>query len=74
MGAEANLAEAVRTYDPERDRDAKFRLGMDTAAATSFLALASWAMGKRARALSEEGSVRTEQTGHAPTRANVYYR
>jgi hypothetical protein len=32
MGAEANLAEAVWTYDPERDRDAKFRLGMDTTA------------------------------------------
>jgi hypothetical protein len=60
---------------PSRDRDARFRLGMDTtAAATSFLALASWAMGERARALSEEASARAEETGHAPTRANVYYR
>ncbi|MBV8106344.1 MAG: hypothetical protein JO223_17285, partial [Hyphomicrobiales bacterium] len=67
IGAEANLVEAVRTYDPQRDRDAKFRFAMDTAAgATSFLALASWAMGdvERARSLSEEALARAEETGH----------
>ncbi|MBV8797766.1 MAG: hypothetical protein JO136_22750, partial [Hyphomicrobiales bacterium] len=73
--AEANLAEALRTHDPERDRDAKFRFGVDTSAgATSYLPLASWAMGdvERARALSEEALARADETGHAPTRANVY--
>jgi predicted ATPase len=75
--AEANLAEALRTYDPERDRDAKFRFAVDPGAgATGFLALASWAVGdvERARALSEEALARADETGHAPTRAFVYHR
>jgi predicted ATPase len=76
IGAEANCAEALRTYDPERDCDAKFRFGPDTGAcAAVYLALASWAMGdfERARALSEEALARADETGHAPTKANVYY-
>ena len=75
VGAEANLAEALRTYDPERDRDAKFRFGADTGAgAASFLALASWPLGdvERARALSEEALARADEAAHAPTRAFVY--
>jgi predicted ATPase len=74
-GAEVNLAEALRAYDPERDHDAKFRFGVDTAAvATGYLAQASWALGdvERARALSEEALARADETGHAPTRAHVY--
>jgi predicted ATPase len=73
IDARTNFAEAVRTYDPERDCDAKF--GPDTAAtATAYLTLASWALGdvQRARALSEEASARADETAHAPTRANVY--
>jgi hypothetical protein len=59
VGAEAIFADALRTYDPERDRDARFRFGPDTGAGASiYLALASWALGdvKRARALSEQAS------------------
>jgi predicted ATPase len=76
IGAEANFAEALRTYDPDRDRDAKFRFGPDTGAgAAVYLALASWVMGgvERARALNEEALARADETGHAPTRANVYH-
>jgi adenylate cyclase len=75
VGAEADLAEALKLYDPERDRDAKFRFGTDAAAAaTSYLALTSWALGdvERARALSEEALARADETAHAPTRALVY--
>jgi adenylate cyclase len=75
IGAEANLAEALRTYDPERDRDARFRFGPDAGAgATGFLAQASWALGdvEWARALSEEALARADETAHAPTRAFVY--
>ena len=74
--AEENLAEVLRTYDPERDRDARFRFGVDTGAgAAVYLALASWALGgvERARALSEEALARANETGHAPTRANAHY-
>ena len=76
IGAEANLAEALKTYDPGRDRDGKFRFGLDTgAAAACFLALPSWAIGEpqRARALSEEALARADETAHAPTRAPVYH-
>jgi hypothetical protein len=53
IGAEANLAEALRIYDPERDRDARFRFSVDTgagAAATSPRQARPWAMSnERAR-------------------------
>jgi class 3 adenylate cyclase/predicted ATPase len=76
IGAEADLAEALRIYDPERDRDAKFRFGPDTGAGAAWLlTLASWALGDvgRARALGEEALARADETGHAPTRAMAYY-
>jgi class 3 adenylate cyclase/predicted ATPase len=76
IDAEANLTAALRTYDPERDRDAKFRFGVDTGAgATGYLALTSWAIGdfEPARALSEEALARADETSHAPTRAFVYH-
>jgi predicted ATPase len=76
IDAEANLAEALRIYDPERDRDAKFRFGVDTgAAATGYLLLASCALGdvERARAVGEEALARADETTHAPTRVSVYY-
>ena len=76
IGAEANLAEALRTYDLERDRDAKFRFTADTGALTaSYLALTSWALGdvERAHALSDEALARADETAHAPTRAFVYH-
>jgi class 3 adenylate cyclase/predicted ATPase len=76
IGAQTILAEALRIYDPERDRDAKFRFTADTGAGSAgFLALASWALGdvQRARALSQEASVRADETAHAPTRALVYH-
>jgi class 3 adenylate cyclase/predicted ATPase len=76
IGAEANLAEALRRYDPERDRDAKFRFGADGAAlASGFLAQATRALGdvERARALGEEALARADETAHAPTRALVYH-
>jgi tetratricopeptide (TPR) repeat protein len=76
IDAEGNLATALRTYDPERDRDAKFRFGVDTGTgAMGYLALASWAMGdfERARALSKEALARADETSHAPTRAIVYH-
>jgi predicted ATPase len=76
IGAKANLAEALKTYDPERDRDAKFRFGADgPALATGFLSQAIWALGDvdRARALGEEALARADETAHAPTRALVYH-
>jgi predicted ATPase len=76
IGAEANLAEALRTYDPERDRDTKFRFGWDSGvAAAGYLAHASWALGdvERARTLSEDALARADESGDAPTRAIAYH-
>jgi DNA-binding response OmpR family regulator/class 3 adenylate cyclase/predicted ATPase len=76
INAHANLAEVLRTYDPERDRDAKFRFGVDSwAAAAAQLTVAIWALGdvERARALSEEALARADKTAHAPTRATAYH-
>jgi adenylate cyclase len=76
IGAETNLAEVLRTYDPERDRDAKFRFSVDTGAgAASLLALAIWPLGDvgRARSLGDEALVRADEAAYAPTRALVYY-
>jgi predicted ATPase len=76
ISARTNLAEALRIYEPERDRDAKFRFGMDIgAAAAAYLTLAIWALGdvERARALSDEALARADETTHAPTPANTYH-
>jgi adenylate cyclase len=76
IGAQANLTEALRTYDPERDRDAKFRFSVDTGAgAASLLALAIWPLGYvgRARSLGDEALARADETAYAPTRALVYH-
>ncbi len=44
--ARAHCEQALRIYDPERDREAKFRFGQDsTVAATAYLALAAWRLG-----------------------------
>ena len=61
IDALAHLEEAARIYDPERDRDAKFRFGVDTgASATLFLAHTRWQLGEigRAQELIEEAVVR----------------
>ena len=58
-------------YDPERDREAKFRFGMDTGAARRiYLAHANWLLGDigRARDLIEEVVARAAESAHVPTR------
>jgi predicted ATPase len=74
--AQANLVEALRIYDPERDREAKFRFGIDTGAgARAYLANISWLLGElgQARELVEEALARAVQSGHIPTQTTVYY-
>ena len=51
--AHDHLEEVLSAYDPVRDREVKFRFGVDTGAgAAIFLAHASWALGKIGRARS----------------------
>ena len=74
--ARGYLEEALRNYDPERDREAKFRFGMDSGpAATANLAHITWVLGDvgRARELIEEAVMRAVESAHAPTMANIYH-
>jgi predicted ATPase len=73
--AQAHLEEALRIYDPERDRDAKFRFGADTVVvATSYLASIIWVLGDvgRARDLIEEAVARAIESAHVPTQITTY--
>jgi predicted ATPase len=73
--AEANLVEALSIYDPERDREARFRFGPDYgAAARAYLAHTKWQLGEvgPARALIEEAVAHAIETGHVPTLAITY--
>jgi class 3 adenylate cyclase/predicted ATPase len=74
--AQAHLEQSLRLYDPERDRESKFRFGHDPgAAATVHLAHAIWQLGqiRRARELIDEAIVRAVESNHAPTLANTYH-
>ena len=76
IDARAHLEEAARIYDPERDRDAKYRFGVDTgASATLFLAHTRWQLGEigRAQELIEEAVVRAVESAHGATQTNAYY-
>jgi predicted ATPase len=73
--AQANLVEALSIYDPERDREATFRIGADTgAAARAYLAITKWQLGEvgPARALIEEAVAHAIETGHVPTLVITY--
>jgi class 3 adenylate cyclase/predicted ATPase len=70
--AKTQLEQALATYDPERDREAKFRFGMDSGVgAASYLALTHWLLGEvgRARELIEEAVARAIESAHPPTLA-----
>ena len=59
--ARAHFEQALRIFDPERDREAKFRFSMDIgAAATGNLAVTNWLLGEAGPAwkLTEEAIAR----------------
>jgi class 3 adenylate cyclase/predicted ATPase len=75
IGAQANFLEALSTYDPERDGEARFRFGLDIGAiARVHLAIAKWLLGEvgPARALVEEAEAHAIETDHIPTLLHCY--
>jgi predicted ATPase len=73
--SQANFVEALSIYDPELDREARFRFGLDSgAAARAQLVLTKWLLGDvgPARALIEEAVAHAIETGHVPTLVNTY--
>jgi predicted ATPase len=74
--AQANLLGALSIYDPERDREARFRFSQDTGAmARSWLAITKWHLGEvgPARALIEEAVAQAIEIDHVPTLINTYF-
>jgi class 3 adenylate cyclase/predicted ATPase len=74
--AEAYLVRALNVYDPERDREASLRYGVDTGAgALIYLACVKWYLGSLAqvRGLMDEAVARALASDHVPTVANLYH-
>ncbi|MGB7097321.1 MAG: hypothetical protein WBD95_00940, partial [Xanthobacteraceae bacterium] len=75
-GARARLEHTLRIYDPERDREAKFRFGPDPKlAAIPNLGVSAWCLGdvRRARELMDEARSGEVESAHAPTLALTYH-
>jgi predicted ATPase len=73
--AQANSVEALSIYDPERDRESRFRFGQDIGViARANLANTKWQLGEvgPARALIEEAVAHAIETGHVPTLVHTY--
>ena len=72
--ARVHLDDAVKIYEPERDREARFRFGTDPGTAAGFLAHTSWLQGEigLARKLIGKGLDAFMKSGHVPTLAYVY--
>ena len=74
--ARTHFSEALRVYDPERDRDARFRFGADTgAAAAAYFAQTNWYLGEISGAIEliEESVGRAVESAHVPTLALIYH-
>ena len=73
--AQAHLEDALRIYDPERDRETRNRFGIDTGfGATLFLSRTTLMLGEleRARKLIEETIARAVELAHVPDLLNAY--
>ena len=73
--ARSQLERTIADHDPERDREARFRFGVDTElAAMTYLAAAIWPLGEveRAGRLIDQAVRRATEMDHVPTLVNVY--
>jgi class 3 adenylate cyclase/predicted ATPase len=73
--ARVHFEQALRIFDPERDREAKFRFGVDTGVcATFYLALTNWLLGEAGPAGKpfEEAIAPAVESTHVPTQAQAY--
>jgi predicted ATPase len=74
--AQTQFEEALRIYNPKRDRDVKFRFGMDTGAGSrALLAVVNWLLGApaRVRELIDGALALAVEFGHVPTLAPIYF-
>ena len=76
LGARKCLEDALRSSDPERDRDVKLRFDVDTGiVAKAHLAKAYWLLGRvdEAAELANEATAGARAIAHVPTLTNVEY-
>jgi class 3 adenylate cyclase/predicted ATPase len=74
--AQTQFEEALKIYDPERDREVKYSFGMDTGAGSrALLAIVNWLLGEAARAqeLIEGALAHAVESGHMGTLAPIYF-
>jgi predicted ATPase len=74
--AQTHFEEALKIYDPERDREVKYSFGMDTGAGSrALLAIVNWLLGEAARAqeLIEGALAHAVESGHMGTLAPIYF-
>ena len=74
--AQTNLARALEMYDPERDRDAKFRFYINSCIGLKpYIAQTNWILGEfeQARSVMEGAVADAAASGHVPTQANAYF-
>jgi predicted ATPase len=73
--AKAHLEAALKTYEPERDRETKFRFGVDTYfCATLYMSAVTQMLGdiEGARQLIEQSVARAVDSDHVPELMNAY--
>ena len=69
--AQANLVKSLSIYDPERDREARFRFGLDTCAiARAHLAITKWLLA--AIAIAQQQKAHSFELRAAPDLARLY--
>ena len=74
--AKIHFQEALKIYDPDRDREVKFRFGMDTGVGSkALLAVANWVLGDavRARELMKGALALAVELDHVPTMGPIYF-
>ena len=72
--AKQHLLKALNSFNPERDREARFRFGIDTdVGAMMYLALVEWALGEwaQARELVAQAMNRAVESGHVPNQISA---
>jgi len=75
VDAHKYLEEALRSYNPERDRDAKYRFGADPGTAAGYLSHVNWLLGdvERAQEMIKAAIECSVDSEHAPTVAYVHH-
>ena len=72
--AKQHLLRALNSFDPERDREARFRFGIGTDVGVMlYLALVEWALGElaHARELAAQAVKRAVESGHVPNQISA---